>query len=146
MSSNPIAKCGISSALELKKKRQFLWGNKEQWGEKIKPPCSEILGCVSFILIGLDNAVCRQVLCCMNHIYRNIFQFLRRPRQGAAVHPPSMNISAAQGGLRALPARLPLLSRANRAEKNTEKEVGLGLTRTAATLCFAPGEGRAGQK
>lgn len=78
--------------------------------------------------MGLDNAVCRQVLGPMNHIYRNIFQFLRRPRQGAAVHPPQMSISVAQGGLQPLPTHC-VPPGGNPAEKQgtLEKEVALGL-------------------
>lgn len=78
--------------------------------------------------MGLDNAVCRQVLCPMNHIYRDIFQFLCCPRQGAAVHPPQMNILVAQGGLQPLPTRcVPPGANPVKISKSLEKRVALGL-------------------
>lgn len=42
---------------------------------------NKVVGNVPLILIGLDNAICGQVLYGMNHIYRNIFQFLYSLRQ-----------------------------------------------------------------
>lgn len=63
----------------------------------------------------------------MNHIYRDIFQFLCRPRQGAAVHPPQMIISVAQGGLQPLPTHcVPPGANLVKVLKSLEKKSGFG--------------------